>query len=95
MYYLSQPLLGPASLWEPVEETHRIKWRILWLMCLPGVETIGLHRQYFKLTFDGWGKVARRVVLTLKEVKLIFIWTEVARKTITLLGIMYLLGFSN
>lgn len=64
-------------------------------MRLPGVETIGLHRQYFKLTFDGWGKAARRLVLTLKEVELIFIWTEVARKTITLLRIMYLLGFSN
>lgn len=51
-----------------------------------------LHRQYFKLTFDGWGKVARRLVLTLKEVELIFIWIEIARKTITLLGIMCLLG---
>lgn len=61
-------------------------------MGLPGMETVGLYCQYFKLTFDGWGKVARRLFLALKEVELIFIWTEIARKTITLLGIMYLLG---
>lgn len=64
-------------------------------MRLPGMETIELHCQYFKLTFDGWGEVAGRLFLTLEEVELIFIWMEIARKTITLLGIMYLLGFSN
>lgn len=61
-------------------------------MSLPGTETIGLHCQYFKLTFDGRGKVARRLFLALKEIELIFIWMEIARKTMTLLGIMYLLG---
>lgn len=88
---------GAASgLWEPMEETikaspHEIKLKDT-LANKPGMETIGFHCQYFMLTFDGWGKVARGLFLMFKDVELIYIWVEVARKTITLLGIIYLLG---